>query len=737
MGSMNQIAYSTLAVLGLILSGVSINYAESDAPATEVQAQPDASVVAVSGQSDRTSHPLALHLDDVEIRKALELLSREGSLNILVSSGVSGRVTANLEGLSFDRALDAILKLCNLAGHREAGLIYVYTQDEFTQLHQRGGKLATRVYHLKYLRGNDAEKMIAPFLAESGRIAVTPASEVGIGSKTDQAGGDSLAGGDVLIVQDFESVLETIDAIIARLDVQPTQVLIEAVITEVQLDHNKDLGVNFAVLDGAGRVLTSVGNALELNAIGAFNPTDILAAGNTLPGTSTDGFTTDTHGVKFGFVDKDITGFIRALESVGEMRVLASPRILVLNKQRAELIIGERIGFKTLTVTETHAVEKVEFLNVGTQLRLRPFVGNDGMIRMEIHPERSTGELVDGLPRTTTSEVTTNVIVPDGSTVVIAGLMQDREDVEQSGVPGLSRLRWLGAPFRQRSHEAEKKELIVLLTPRIWNPVMQCAATGPPQAAGSGAAGMARVQLQCSGPLEAVRGEPVSAQVTVTNASDQPAEEVRLQPILPRGVSAAAGSPAVWTIGTLQPGQSETIEPALVCSQAGTMLVRFLAAGRNNLGAETHQRIQVREPEPPAASTEPKRGLLRRLTSHRPADAPRPRWRPLEKIAAVVKQQSQRREGGAAAPPLPAQACEPVVAASHQAAPGTVANVQAIADGPAAVEGCNATATVAETCGPKVRITGVRSASPAPPERPAPSPPQFHYSTPLFFPLPI
>ena len=67
-------------------------------------------------------------------------------------------------------------------------------------------------------------------------------------------------------------------------------------------------------------------------------------------------------------------------------------------------------------MTQTSTVEKIEFLNVGTQLRLRPFVTSDGMIRIEIHPERSTGDVIDGVPRTRTNEITTNVMVPDGAT---------------------------------------------------------------------------------------------------------------------------------------------------------------------------------------------------------------------------------------------------------------------------------------------------------------------------------
>lgn len=416
--------------------------------------------------------PVTLHLDDVDVRKALELLSRQGPLNILVSANVTGTITANLDGISFDQALNAILKLSNLVAQREGGLVYVYTPQEVAALDKQGQRVVTRVYRLCYLRGSDLEKICTPLLTPVvGRISITPISEIGIKSNTDAAGGDSLAGGEAIIVQDYECVLETLDQIIAQLDVQPVQVLIEAVILEVFLQDQCELGVNFAVLDHSHRALAAVGNAAAMNAGVGFDPAQVLTAGGKMVGTASSGFSENAHGLKFGFVDKDITGFVRALSQMGETNVLACPRLLVLNKQRAELIIGDKIGYKTLAVTETSTVEKVEFLNVGTQLRLRPFVAHDGMIRLEIHPERSSGSVDEttGIPRTTTSEVTTNVMVPEGCTIVIGGLMEDHYEVQQTGIPGLCKLPWIGALFRNKIETKSKKELIVLLTPRTCN----------------------------------------------------------------------------------------------------------------------------------------------------------------------------------------------------------------------------------------------------------------------------
>jgi type IV pilus secretin PilQ/predicted competence protein len=549
--------------------------------------------------------PITLHLDDVEVRKALELVSRGSSLNILVSPRVTGRVTANLQGLTLDQALDAILRVSNLVAYKENGLLYVCAPGEIAQLHENGRSLSTRVYHLKYVRGADIESMITPFLSpEMGKIAVTPMSEVGIATDTGKAGGDSLAGIDVVLVQDYEAVLQTVDQIVAQLDRQPVQVLIEAVIMECVLDHTTNLGVNFSVLDGARDVVTLLGNGAEINASVGFDPAKVLTAGGKFAGGPKGGFSGDTHGLKFGFVDRDVTGFVRALERVGKTNILASPRILVLNKQRAELIIGDKIGYKTLTVTETASVEKVEFLNVGTQLRLRPFVADDGMIRMEIHPERSTGEVDNGIPRTSTREVTTNVIVPDSCTIVIAGLMEDEEVVDQSGIPVLSRLRWVGPLFRQRIATKTKKELIVLLTPRIWNPAQPDAGVGPisdPALQHVGEQG--HLETHWDSPGDGVAGETYHATLTITNHAEEPAEELRLETSLPDGAAWAPGSRAVLPIGTLAPNKSRTVETDFIPHRPGALLVRFSVVGQDNSASHGQQLLLVKPPPPAAAES--------------------------------------------------------------------------------------------------------------------------------------
>jgi type IV pilus assembly protein PilQ len=142
-----------------------------------------------------------------------------------------------------------------------------------------------------------------------------------------------------------------------------------------------------------------------------------------------------------------------------------------LNKQKAQILIGAQKGYVSTTVTETSTTQSVEFLEVGTQLRLRPFISSDGMIRMEVHPELSTGEvLLRGdftLPEKEVTEVTTNIMCQDGRTIIIGGLIREELATTASQIPLLGSLPYVGRAFRQQTEKMERREIIVLITPRI------------------------------------------------------------------------------------------------------------------------------------------------------------------------------------------------------------------------------------------------------------------------------
>ena len=416
----------------------------------------------VDGQSEKFS----IQFQDAEIGEALAMLGQLSGMNILVGRGVIGKVpTANLQEVTAAEALDAITKSLNYVYEKEGHFVFVSTAADALQRKQSNRKLVTKVFRPRYISVRDLQTLVTPLLTKpGGLIAVTNPADMGLEESRTKGGGNSLSQTDALLVVDYPEVLAQVELVIAEIDVPPSQVVIEAMILSVNLTETMKLGVNFALLGGNNKQLVTSGNGAQINGNVGFpnNPPSKTAI---LPAAGD--FIASTAGLKYGFLTGDVAGFVEALETLADTSVVASPTVRVLNKQRAELIIGKRLGYTTTTFNGTQSIQNINFLEVGTKLVLRPYVSNDGLVRMEIHPERSDGEVVDGLPNSRTTEVTSNVMVRDGTTIVIGGLIEEQATQSTSRVPGLGALPVIGNLFKTKSNNTQRTELIVLITPRV------------------------------------------------------------------------------------------------------------------------------------------------------------------------------------------------------------------------------------------------------------------------------
>lgn len=430
--------------------------AQVSAAPTATSEMPLVSRQSVAGEGDGQ---LNINIPGTDIREVLELLSRAGNLNILASKNVTGNVKASLTGVDVETALDAILRSTGYVARRDGDFVYVGTSEDFQAMDHAIDRIATRVFRPNYVTAAELQALITPMLTTGvGTVSISSAAEVGIGSNADEAGGDNFAGAEVVLVRDYEAILCQIDQVFAEVDRRPLQVSIEAMILSVELSDEQSLGIDWELFRNKNNVRLLFGSPLD-------NLNNIDVATNS--------------GLVFGYLDSSISLFLDALESVGTTHVISSPRLMCLNKQRAEIHIGEERGYVSTTVTETAATQSVEFLEVGTQLRLRPFISNDGLVRLEIHPELSTGtvEVSENftLPNKTVTQVTTNVMVRDGATLVIGGLLREelQSDVEQ--IPLMGSLPLVGPMFRSKTDTTNRDEIVVLITPRIvWEPQFNC-----------------------------------------------------------------------------------------------------------------------------------------------------------------------------------------------------------------------------------------------------------------------
>ncbi len=407
-----------------------------------------------------------IHYRDADLRGVLQLLSTQGKRNIIATKEVTGKVTADLYEVTFEQALDAVLTANDYVYHEEDNFIYVCTPAQLLAKK----KLSSELVQLSYITAIDANTMITPLLSKAGTVSMSAPAQTGIATSATEAGGNSLSTNDMLLIVDYQEYIDRIKEMLKKLDVMPQQVMIEATILSVSLDDQDALGVNFNALAGVefqhlGAAMTSRG------VVGLTAGDDIASAAmrdQTAASIRTAGFTAETDtGLSIGILGNKVAMFITALESVVDLTVLANPKLLVLNKQKGEVLIVSRDGYKTTVKTETGETEQIEFLETGTRLLVRPFICKDGYIRMEIHPEESDGSVTDGIPNETSVEVTSNVLVRDGHTIVIGGLFREEVKNARSQIPGLGNIPYMGVLFRKTTDDMERKEIMILLTPHI------------------------------------------------------------------------------------------------------------------------------------------------------------------------------------------------------------------------------------------------------------------------------
>ena len=460
--------------------------ADSTAPTTQNVAGGQVNV------SDTGS--VEIHVKNANLLDILRLLSQQSQKNIVASKEVSGTVSADLYNVTIYEALDAILR-ANDDGYREKGnFINVYTNKELADMDKTARAVQTEIFHVFYVPVADVTAMIKPALSSDGQLATTKdaakgisggsdtsaSSSSGSGGGSSDTGGNSYAGNDLLVITDYPENLAKVHVLLKEIDRRPQQVLIEATILAATLSDNNAMGINFSFLGGVDfNTLLSTGTSLT----GALSSSVFNTASGTGTGTGIgpvldkgyNGFTTgnfDTQvppgGLQVGVVHNNLGAFISALESVSNTTILANPKVLALDKQSAEVHVGSSFGYQTTTVTQSTSTQTVQFFDTGTTMSFRPYVGTDGYIRMEIHPEDSSGGLNgSNLPFKNTTEVTSNVMVHDGNTIVIGGLFREQSQTSRSQVPGFGNIPWLGALLRSQADATTRQEIIILLTPHI------------------------------------------------------------------------------------------------------------------------------------------------------------------------------------------------------------------------------------------------------------------------------
>jgi type IV pilus assembly protein PilQ len=440
------------------------------------------------------------------IINVLQKLAIQARRNIVPSHRVDGLVNATIRGVPFYEALEGLLQPNGLGFVERGEFIYVYTAQELSVLQLGADQPVTRLIHLDYITAVEAMQLAKPLLSEKGSIEGTKdrrAAESEGGAEETLRQAFNLGAGDqdevytpdkdefplanAVVVHDFPENVKAIENFLRELDTRPEQVLIEVTILQTSLTEQNAFGVDFAMLSGVDFT-----NFFNFPSAGV--PLDIQTSVST-SGTN-DEFTTRTAPIllpnsgylisnpgntgqgpatfRGGILYNDVGVFIRALDTVSDVTLLSNPKILALNRQRARVHIGARVGYMETAVVENQVLESIKFIDTGIELDIRPYILRDGRIRLELAPKLSAvtfrtltsafgGETQ--IPDEQIQTVSTDVLVPAGYTAVLGGLFREDTTKSRSQVPVLGDIPVLGVAFRGYDDKVEKSEIVFLVKP--------------------------------------------------------------------------------------------------------------------------------------------------------------------------------------------------------------------------------------------------------------------------------
>lgn len=400
---------------------------------------------------------VTLTFRDADLNAVLDIIARKGRINILAGRDISGSVTVRLVEVPLDVALDAVL---NVNGYG-----YIKTQNIYriVPLSQIGGdevETITESFELSYAKAEDLEETLKSFLTRNGAINTDDRTNL-------------------LIVTDVPQAVARIADLIPQMDRRVQQSLIEVVILDSVLTDGADLGVQWNLFQrddrtpgaagGTGFPFVSTGTMTGAGATSTIAQSLQDGLGVNLPSASSGGAGVQ---LRFGTLvgDFNISAFIEAQVVNSNARVLANPKLLTLDNTTANIDIIEEIPFQDITQTSSGGqLSNISFKEVGTKLKVKPHITNDGYVILEIEPEQSSqiAQTATGVPVVATRRAKTTLLVQDHQTIVLGGLRINRSTLTRTKVPGLGDVPAFKLLFRSTSSDETDTEILLFLTTHI------------------------------------------------------------------------------------------------------------------------------------------------------------------------------------------------------------------------------------------------------------------------------
>jgi type IV pilus assembly protein PilQ len=418
-----------------------------------------------------TGEPISVNLKDVDLKDFFRLIHEISGLNVVLDPNVKGTLTIVLDDVPWDQALDIVLKNNDLSRQLEGNVLRIATVEtmrkeaESRRAQVEAEALAvdkvTVTRFLSYAHSKDVVPTVKNFLTQRGDVISDDRTNA-------------------LIIQDIPSVMPSIDRLLTQLDRKTQEVEIEARVVAATRSFARDIGTQLgfgwgngtSAVGGASAVGTSPTSVFGLNPLYPIIGTSVPSptTGQQIPLFSNLPVTSPNSGINFVNASNNvrIDAVLTMAESRGLLKILSRPRVVTQNNIQALVRQGVRVPI--VTQAQLGGPPTVTYVDAFLRLTVVPQITSEGTIFLNVDVENTTpdfGRTVQGNPTLITQQATTQVLVTDGGTVVIGGVIQTQNSVNISQVPLLGNIPYLGNLFKRQSVSTSNQELIFFITPRI------------------------------------------------------------------------------------------------------------------------------------------------------------------------------------------------------------------------------------------------------------------------------
>jgi type IV pilus assembly protein PilQ len=434
---------------------------------------------------------LTLNFQDIETRAVLQLLADASGQNIVVSDSVQGSVTLRLQNVPWDQALDIVLRTKGLDKRQQGNVIIVAPADELAarekaDLSAKKDIQALEPVHAEYLQVNYAKASdIATLLKGTGTAGGAASANSVLSSRGSVSVDDRT---NTLLLQDTADRLADVRRLVTTLDIPVKQVLIESRIVIVTNDFERDLGARFGVTatraNGTNGLYETTGTAAGTDQGISSALTNLSTNGTVYPVSIPTGtvaanrynvnlpVATPAGSIALGILGSDFLVDLELSAAQTENRgtVISSPRVITANQKEASIEQGVEIPYQQ---SASSGATTIDFKKAVLSLKVKPLITPDNRIILDLTvSDDSVGTVVVAsggvnVPSINTRTINTQVVLGDGQTVVLGGILETTQSLQSTKVPWLGDIPGVGNLFKQTTRTDDKDELLIFVTPKI------------------------------------------------------------------------------------------------------------------------------------------------------------------------------------------------------------------------------------------------------------------------------